>query len=134
MERCQEDIESAGFEQLISTITRSWSGQSDSILDHIWVNCRMHIINHFNSPRGPSDHNVVGINISTKQIKMGEQNILRRKWCNFVASRFIEKLRRVDWKDLYSEVNPDVASSMLEEIIEGVLDTEAPHGGDTAAF
>ena len=79
VERCQDVIENNGFIQLISTITRSWSGQRDSILDHIWVNCPTQVLNHFNLPRGPSDHNVIGVNVSTKQIKIGGQNVLRRK-------------------------------------------------------
>ena len=35
----QQQIESAGFVQVIDRITRSWQNQSDSLLDHVWVNC-----------------------------------------------------------------------------------------------
>ena len=33
---------------------------------------------------------------------------------------------KVNWSQLYEETNPDVAKSILEELIEGVLESEAP--------
>ena len=39
VELVQERIESKGYKQLIKTFTRSMNDQTDSILDHIWVNC-----------------------------------------------------------------------------------------------
>ena len=34
----KDRIESLNFVQLIQTVTRTWRGQADSILDHIWTN------------------------------------------------------------------------------------------------
>ena len=35
----QQIIESEGFVQLVDNITRSQSNQTDSLIDHVWVNC-----------------------------------------------------------------------------------------------
>ena len=66
VEVCQNNIDTAGFSQLITEITRSFKGQTDSILYHIWVNCKNHVINHFNVVRSASDHNVIGLGLSIK--------------------------------------------------------------------
>ena len=38
------------------------------------------------------DHNLVGIDVSLKDIKVGGNNSLRRSWKLFNKERFIEKL------------------------------------------
>ena len=38
VERTKLVVETMGFSQLIKTITRSWPGQEDSIVDHLWSN------------------------------------------------------------------------------------------------
>ena len=128
VENCQEHIETEGFVQLISRITRSWEGHADSILDHIWVNCANCVLNHFNVPRGASDHNVIGVKVSTREIKVGGQNILKRRWKSFDAKRFLMKLGQIDWGLLYEQTNPNIANSILEENILKVLESEAPMG------
>ena len=126
VERTQEIIEVAGFRQLITGFTRCWQGQKDSVIDHIWVNCGQLIVNHFNHVRSDSDHNMIGCNLSTRNIPTGGQNILKRKWGNFNADRCREKFKQVDWQEVYKETDPNLANSKLEEIIRTVLDSEAP--------
>ena len=75
VEIVQEKIESKGFRQLVKSYTRSMNDQVDSIIDHIWVNCELKVISHFNRIRSCSDHNVVGVIVSRKDIKVGGQNL-----------------------------------------------------------
>ena len=122
----QDQIETEGFRQLVTGITRSWKDQTDSRLDHIWTNCDNLVLNHFNVTRGDSDHNLIGLSISTKHVKIGGQNLRKRKWSKFYPVRCINKFKAIDWSMLFEETNPDIANSILEENIRAVLDSEAP--------
>ena len=122
----QNEIESSGFVQLIASITRRWRHQADSILDQVWSNCNHRIIRHFNYSRGDSDHNVVGVVVSTRDIKVGGYNVTKRTWKNFKKERFIEKFKNENWTEILNENNVDVANTLLEEKIVKILESEAP--------
>ena len=128
IEMVQTQIEAEGFSQIVNEITRSWRTQRDTILDHIWTNCGQRTIEHFNHPRGISDHNVIGMKVALGNINIGGQNVRRRRWKNFDKERCLEKFAAIDWKELYEQTNPNLANTILEENILKVLDTEAPMG------
>ena len=94
----------------------------------MWVNCGDRIHSHINDTRALSDHNVIGVNLSTNEIKQGGQNVLKIKWKNFNETRYLEKLRNIDWNNLYNEKNVDVANSILQEELEKIIESEAPMG------
>ena len=83
VELTQSEIEMSGFVQLIGSYTRRWRHQADSLLDQIWSNCNHRVIRHFNYSRGDSDHNVVGVEVATRDLKIGGHNITKRAWKNF---------------------------------------------------
>ena len=64
----QEEIETLGFIQMITGHTRRWRAQADSLIDQVWSNCHQRTVRHFNFERGDSDHNVIGLVVSTKDI------------------------------------------------------------------
>ena len=76
VEVTKEVIEMSGFEQLITGITRQWRGQEDSLPEIFWTNCGHHVVCHFNESRGSSDHNVIGVDISVKQVMTGGNNVI----------------------------------------------------------
>ena len=59
--RTQSEIETSGFHQLVREVTRSWPGQADSIVDHIWSNCLNRIVSHSNTVRASADHNLLTV-------------------------------------------------------------------------
>ena len=122
----QQQIEAVGFVQIVVKLTRAWQYQSDSLLDHVWINCPGRLSSHINVLRTLSDHNVVGANISLREIKTGGHNVTRRKWKYFKESRYILKLQNIDWTDLYLENNIDVANTLFENKLGDVLDSGAP--------
>ena len=126
VEMTQNRIETAGYVQIIKEKTRTWRGQADSCLDHVWTNCHNKTLSHFNKTRGQSDHNVVGITVSTKNIKIGTNNMLKRTWKNFNKNRCLEKFKNGDWDRILNELNVDVANTMLEEEILKIMEDEAP--------
>ena len=126
VDQTQVEIEMSGFCQLISTATRAWKQQTDSLVDQVWVNCGELVISHFNSIRSMSDHNVVGLTVSTRKIKMGVQNNRRRIWKHFNIERCTNKFRDMDWSPIYDQSDPNVAASLLDEKILSIIDSEAP--------
>ena len=79
----KEHIETEGFSQLITGITRVWRDQTDSTLDHIWVNCPQRVVNHSNLKRGSSDHNVITVIINCSDMVIGGMNTNMRCWKKF---------------------------------------------------
>ena len=114
IEEVQDKIEIGGFHQIITGITRSLRTHEDSLLDHVWVNCPLRIISHGNSPNGSSDHNVIDVSISMHDLKIGGVNRRGRTWKEFNGQRCQRSLEAINWEDVYSESNPDLANDKLE--------------------
>ena len=119
-------IEVSGFIQLITSITRAWSNQADSIIDHIWTNSADRVIKHDNEVRAASDHHVISVEIAMKDLKTGGQNIVKRMWKFFKKDEFLQDLKNVDWESIMLLTNVDVANSQLEENFCHILDKHAP--------
>ena len=124
----QDLLEPLGFVQLVTTITRAFYNQRDTILDHIWTNCSDKVVSKINDLRTLSDHNVIGAVMSLSDLKMGGQTLVRRKWKSFNEARCLRKFKNIDWTELYQERNPDLANSILEDRVVEVLESEAPMG------
>ena len=122
IEKIQNDIETTGHIQLIRGHTRSWHHQKDSCLDHIWTNRSDRSLRHFNESRGDSDHNCIGIDFSSRDIKIGGFNVRRRQWKNFKEATFVNKVKHIDWTDVLAETNVDIANFMVEERLREILD------------
>ena len=97
--------------------TRSWRGQRDSCLDHVWTDTPESII----SPK-----NVVSVNIRLKGQEQPNQVQMRRNKKNFSIDRYKEKLKNLDWNEYYQIKNVDRACTWLESNIQVVLDSEGP--------
>ena len=121
-------IEVSGFIQLITSITRAWSNQSDSIIDHVWTNSADRVIKHGNEVRAASDHHVISVDIAMKDLKTGGHNIMKRMWKKFNREEFLQDLKNVDWEPVMKQTNVDLANSQLEEKFCYILDKHAPIG------
>ena len=86
------------------------------------------ISNHVNLDRAQSDHNLIGVNIALKKIRLGGQNIGKRKWNKFDKERYLEKIKKLDFSELYEMTDPELANSYLENKLRTILDSEAPMG------
>ena len=80
IELTKDMIETGGFEQLITGFTWQWPHQDVLLIDQVWTNCAQKSMRHFNEIREPSDHNVIGVDILIKDLKIGGQNILKKMW------------------------------------------------------
>ena len=126
VELTQNEVETKGHTQLINTITRTWRGQKDSVIDHVWTNAQDRVINHGNMVRAASDHNMIYVNISMTNMVQDSHNIKRRCWKNFDGVRFTNTMSQIDWSKVYQADNVNVAYSEFEDNVRRVLDIEAP--------
>ena len=76
-------VEQQGFQQLVEEHTRSWNGQHDTLIDHVWTNCQQRIIKVFNHPRGVADHHVIGVDIRVRGVVRNSNEFWKRNWKKF---------------------------------------------------
>ena len=126
VEAVQQEIETEGFVQIVSKFTRTWAMQNDSLLDHIWINCVNRVISHENRINSSSDHNSVEVTMAGKDIQDGGLNIRKRNWKKMDKVRFENKIKNENWNEVLLEWDPILASSLLEDKLRGILDSEAP--------
>ena len=70
---------------------------------------------------------MIGINISTWEIIIGGQNIVKRKWILFYNNICLDKFRLIDWSNLYEQTNPDNAI-LVDKIVDVIEVKQAPMG------
>ena len=119
-------IETKGFIQLIEGCTRFWPGVDDSLLDHCWSNFPQKVLNKFNITDSTSDHNIIGVTVRVKGMVDCRHEFKKRKWTNFSQDRYIEKISQINWNEMYSCSNVNLAWDFFETNIKEVLSTEAP--------
>ena len=122
----KEHIETQGFSQLINGVTRGWRHQNDSCLDHIWTNCGNRTLWHFSELRGSSEHNIIGIDIATRDIKIGGNNTVKQVWRDFNKKRFLNKLMNIDWSLILNRTNVNIVNTLFENFVGNALEEEAP--------
>ena len=71
-------VETKGFQQVISGHTRSWRGQTESCIDHVWTDKPECIISTRNVLRAYSDHNLICANIRLKGMEQPNHILIRR--------------------------------------------------------
>ena len=126
IEMVQDELEVEGFTQLMTGYTRNQRNQEDSLLDHVWTNRRDRILGHANIVRGSSDHHVISVDISCRNIRVGGQTTRRRVWKQFDKVRCLNKFRETDWSDILTDLNIETATYKFEEKVRNIIESEAP--------
>ena len=126
IEKTKEVIELIGFTQLVKMITRTWVDTADSIVDHIWTNAPERIRSHENQVRGTSDHNMIMTSFDTKVRNNICHEVRKRRRHDFNVERYRERLKNVDWTDLFNSDNVDTINDILEKEIRDALEETAP--------
>ena len=122
----KQEIITEGFTQLIKDTTRSWRGQLDSCVDHVWTNVPQLAISTSNVARCPSDHQAIGVNIRLKGKEGNSLEYYSRRRSMFNSERFRQKLRSSHWETFYSFSDPELANNWLEERLRNLLQEESP--------
>ena len=126
VEETKLELETEGFSQLVQGNTRSWRGQQDSLLDHIWSNRPELVLSTTNKIRGASDHNEIGLSIRLKGKEGNRLESFSRKRQNFNLDRYRQKLKNCQWEKLYEMTDTNEANRWLEEKLRVILQEECP--------
>ena len=126
VDKTKDEIETLGFFQVIQGMTRSWSGQLDSQIDHCWTNAPQRLIFQKNLVRSFSDHNLLIISFRTKNKLENKHKILKRERRNFDLIRYRQDIADIDWSEFYKSESLDYLNDFFVTKILESLDRLAP--------
>ena len=113
VELVKNEIETLGYHQMVREITRSWPGQPDSIIDHIWMNFPGKLIYMRNIQRAYSDHNIILASIRRKQKNVDTHDFTKRDMKNFDPEKYKKEVEKIDWKELLETSNIDLINNIF---------------------
>ena len=119
-------LETLGFAQLIEGATRSWPGQADSCIDHLWTNEAEKITSWTNLVKSVGDHNWIMATLRLNGKESRKLETHRRCYKNFDPAEYRRRLETIDWGELYKMENIDVANDFLESRILEIMDELCP--------
>ena len=115
-----------GVSQLVKTATRTWPGQTDSGLDHIYTNKPEKLSDVQTEFMGGSDHRLLKIVRFSKSLKRSARYVRKRCFKNFKKEDFLQAVRQLTWYDLYMCQDVNQASQILTSKLGKILDAMAP--------
>ena len=119
-------MEPLGFLQIISGVTRTWRGQTDSLIDQCWINRPQRLISQQNELRGSSDHNMISVIYRTKDKIHSPQVIRKRLWKNFSLNKYREEVKNIDWSPLTKSTDVNFMNNFFEQKLVEILNKNAP--------
>ena len=120
-------LESGGFTQLVTDVTRSWPGQNDTLIDHFWSNDIQKILSVTNTVRAVGDHNVISARIRLRGKDVKKLDIRKRSYKNFDPVTYRAILETFNWADIYEIQDVDLANDFIESRIVETLDKLCPY-------
>ena len=108
-------------------VTRSWAGQTDSLIDHFWTNNPQKIIDVSNTVLAVGDHNVITVIIRMKDSYNVRLDSKRRSYKNFDPKLFRQKLGAHNWNEIFDISDVDLANDFLESRVVSILDEMCPY-------
>ena len=115
-----------GVSQLVRTPTRTWPGQNDSGLDHIYSNKPEKLSEVQSEYIGGSDHKLLRIVRFSKSLKQSVRYVKKRCFKSFKPEEFIRAVRELSWYDLYMCQDVNKACQLLTSRLSRILDVMAP--------
>ena len=117
--------------QIVNKPTRyqfnSISGNTDiSCIDHAYTNAKFRCSDVVVTPFGGSDHDLISYTRYSKDPPSPSKTIRRRSYKKFVAQDFLADMRQVDWNDVYSCRDLDLATDIFTRKFRDVLNKHAP--------
>ncbi|XP_072014831.1 uncharacterized protein [Amphiura filiformis] len=114
-----------GWHNVINTPTRI-TEKSVSCLDLIMVSNQNKLFTFGNIATGLSDHNLVYMSYKACPIKSKPKIIKTRTYRKFDIDSFQQDLDKINWRNLYSSRDPEVAWSIFKDNFIQVADRHAP--------
>ena len=121
-----ENIYPHGVQQLVQVPTRSWPGQQDSCVDHIYTNTPDKISNAQAFVRGSSDHKLILATKLSKSIKQNIRYCKKRSYKKFNEDAFLREVGKISWWEVYACEDVDIAVDIFTRRLTDILDKMAP--------
>ena len=115
-----------GVSQLVTTPTRSWPGQTDSGLDHLYSNRPEKLRSVTAEFMGGSDHRIIKAVRSTKSLTQCARYVRKRCYKQFNEEEFCNRVKLIPWFELYMSDNVEQAVNLLTNNLKLILDEMAP--------
>ena len=115
-----------GVSQVVNVPTRSWPGQEDAGLDHIYTNKPDKLSDVHAEFIGGSDHKLLKITRYSKSLQRNARYVRKRVFKTFIDKDFMQAVQRLSWCDLYSCEVPSRAAEILANKLTVILDQMAP--------
>ena len=115
-----------GVSQVVNVPTRSWPGQEDAGLDHIYTNKPDKLSDVHAEFIGGSDHKLLKITRFSKSLQRNARYVRKRVFKTFKDKDFMQAVQRLSWCDLYSCEDPNRAAEILTNKLTVILDQMAP--------
>ena len=115
-----------GVSQLVNVPTRTWSGQAESGLDHLYTNRTSKISDVYAQYTGGSDHKIIKVTRYSKSVQKRVRYVRKRCYKDFDEEEFCEKVRNLSWFELYTCEDVNQAVEILTSKLTRILDTMAP--------
>ena len=126
VDKVKLDIEMSGYQQLVQGPTCSWPGQTDSLLDHVWVNTPDKIISVQNIVRAFSDHNLVMVILRLKGQTGDRHDKRQRDMKNWDPIKYCQEVGEIDWAPLLAETNINIINDIFENNLLRIMDKMCP--------
>ena len=97
-----------------------------SCIDHAYTNRRFRCSQPVSFPFGDSDHNLIGYTRFSKEPPRPSKTVRKRSYKTFSECNFIADLSAVDWCEVYSSRDVDVAVEAFTAKYLSVLNLHAP--------
>ena len=115
-----------GVSQLVTVPTRTWPGQEDAGLDHIYSNKPEKLGGIHAEFIGGSDHKLIKVTRYAKTLQRSIRYVRKRVFKNFVDKDFQQAVKNLSWCNLYSCGDPERAVNILTGKLTTILDQMAP--------
>ena len=115
-----------GVQQCVRVPTRSWPGQQDSCLDHIYTNTPDKLSKPEVKLMGSSDHKLVQVTRFSRSFKQNIRYCRKRSYKNFSEVDFLREVENISWWEVYASEDVDIAADIFTRKLTDILDRMAP--------
>ena len=126
IEELFERIFPQGVSQMVCTPTRTWPGQPESGLDHLYTNCPSKLSPVCTEFQGGSDHRLIKVTRFSKSLQQRCRYVRKRCYKKFNEEEFKQKVKELSWYDVYECEEVDEAVKLMTNKISKLLDQVAP--------
>lgn len=122
----KEQLKLNGLIQVITEATRT-TGTSQSLIDLLFSNKPEYLTEIKVIPSAVSDHDIIGCNRKTNNLKLQPETITCRDYKNYDPSTIKQELSNETWDFVYNNKDPNIAWLNLKAFLQNVFNTHAPN-------